>query len=342
MHILVDYLTMTSKIHSVQNFIDILGLQSVTFRTEKSKLPSYNTCLIYDGIKIHWRIKEDITEVCVDLSGKGCRTLEFLNNCEFDWFNFFLDFKEDFESRDCHISRLDIACDDFGGILNMPVLERYTRERKFVCKSKCEPWGTWGRKIEIYHGSEKSDRFIRIYDKALEQGYPEGIAHWIRCEFQFRNECAMSFLLNWYNIKDIGVCYSGVVNDYLRYVTKSTLDMTGQNYSRLITCGFWHDFIKTSAKLKQLYLQGKKFELINVQNYIEKQASSSLKTLLIAHNGDLSKIISIIENAKINDRQRDLLKTNDFKTELEVYSETNFNTLTEDQKAFILKYSKVG
>ncbi|MBQ1233185.1 MAG: replication initiation factor domain-containing protein, partial [Clostridia bacterium] len=40
----------------------------------------------------------------------------------------------------------------------------------------------------IYHGSPKSNMYIRIYDKAAERDL-EGI-HWIRVEMQMRDEIA--------------------------------------------------------------------------------------------------------------------------------------------------------
>lgn len=201
MQILIDYLTMTSKIHSLQEIMDMLGVHGVEFEHIRSFL-GYRNCLYYDGIRLHWTDTDDLYEVCVDLSGKGCRTLEFLSEMKFDWLAYFKRFAEDFQSGDVNISRLDVACDDFEGFLQYARCVKYVEQRKYVCKSKLEPWWTGGRKSVLYFGSEQSDRIIRIYDKLKEQRSKGNIMelppHWMRCEMQMRDDAALSFILNWY------------------------------------------------------------------------------------------------------------------------------------------------
>lgn len=201
MQILIDYLTMTTRIHSLPTVMDMLGVHGVEFEPIRSFL-GYRNCLYYDGIRLHWTETEKEYEVCIDLSGKGCRTLEFLSNMNFDWLGFFKHFDDDFQTRDVGISRLDVACDDFEGHLQYERCVKYVEQRKYVCKSRIEPWWTMGRKQVLYFGSEHSDRLVRIYNKLLEQrakgNTMELPPHWMRCEMQMRDDAALSFILNWF------------------------------------------------------------------------------------------------------------------------------------------------
>lgn len=299
MQILIDYFVFTSKIHSLNQIIELFGLQDVEFINIRSYY-GYPHCLYYQGIKIHHGREEDI---CFDLSGAGCRTLEQLHNCNFDWYGFLDCFRDDILSGDVHFARLDIACDDFEGILKYDTLVKYIKERKYVCRSKLKPYWTDGREQAIYFGSSKSDRRLRIYNKALEQGIED--AKWIRCEFQLRNDNALSFILNLYECNgNIGQCYFGVLVDYLKFVNQKVDESLNRHYDRLMIVRWWSKFTENAKALKQLYLQGKKYDLLSIETYVEKYCSSSLKSLLIAYDGDLSKIMDFMDKAELNKRQK--------------------------------------
>lgn len=298
MQILIDYCVFTSKIHSVESIKNLLGLNDIEFINIKS-FYGYPFCEYYQGIKIHYG-RED---VCIDMSGTGCRTLEQIHNCNFDWYEFFKSMENEIYSKEVHFSRIDVACDEYEGLLKYDILVKYIKEHKYVCKSKLKPYWTDGREQAIYFGSSKSDRRLRIYNKALEQEMTD--IKWIRAEFQLRNESATSFLLNYFNcFGDIGKCYFGIMIDYLKFVNVSVDEMTGQNYSRLVCVQWWKKFTDNALALKQLYLQGKKYDINNIDNYVKTYCSSNLKALVMAYDGDLSKIIEYIENAKLNSRQK--------------------------------------
>lgn len=303
---------MTTKIHSMQNIYEMLGLKGTeNFEQIKSFL-GYEHCIIFDGVRIHWTDNLKLYEVCIDLSGKGCRTIEFLNENQFDWFQFFSDLDFVDNHAQVNISRLDVACDDLDGVLDYDTLCDYTKERKYICKATCEPWWTFGRKKELVFGSEHSDRLLRIYDKALEQRnmlkkkHPELMAlipeHWIRAEFQLRDDNALSFLMNWLKVNDLGKCYSGTMNDYLRFVTK-TVDSVRLNYQRYNTTRWWVKFLGSAEKLKKCYIVGREYTISSIYEYLDAQAGSSLKTVLEADEGDISRLMEIVEKSKLNQKQ---------------------------------------
>lgn len=139
--------------------------------------------LYYHGLHLRYGGRDDIN---IEMSGTGCRFLEECNDCDFNWLAF-LDFLKNLKT--CNISRLDVACDDKDKILNMRKLYSHTQSRKYISRARRCVWMN-GDEQEIIFGSSKSNTRLRIYNKALERGVDE---HWIRAEFQFRDEAADSF-----------------------------------------------------------------------------------------------------------------------------------------------------
>ncbi|MCI8349797.1 MAG: hypothetical protein HFJ86_01370, partial [Oscillospiraceae bacterium] len=114
MNVLIDYVTMTSKIHNIQHFIDRIGVGACPMLEMPGRY-GWSTRLYYRGISVLYGGRED---VCLEISGTGCRTVEELSGNTFDWFRFFQGFEDDLMVQEVNVSRLDIAGDDLEGILN--------------------------------------------------------------------------------------------------------------------------------------------------------------------------------------------------------------------------------
>lgn len=297
MNVLIDYLTMTSKIHDPAFFIDILGLGERSF-LEMPGRHGWQSRLYYRGVSVLYGGSRD--DICLELSGAGCRTVEEVSDNTYDWYRMLEGFQEDISHGDVHISRLDIAGDDHDGILDYRRMTRHCRHRRYICKSRWNMW-TDGAEQAIYFGSTHSDRRVRIYNKALEQGL-EG-ERWIRAEMQMRNDPAVSFALNWFRQKDVGRCYGGVLRDYLRFTDRDP----GNHSEQCRVMPWWDSFLGSIEQCPQLYIDGGVFTLWHVQRFLEHQASSSLKLWLEANNGDYRDIMRMIEGASLNARQQQLL-----------------------------------
>ena len=126
-YIIYDYITFTSKIHNHLSIIDFLGLQDVEFESLKG-FYGYKDRLYYDGISIHYNGRDDMG-VCVEMSGKGCRTWEKYGSADYDaLFSEILEnYSDDSEKRNMNLTRLDVAYDDFTGVLDLPLLCRETQ-----------------------------------------------------------------------------------------------------------------------------------------------------------------------------------------------------------------------
>lgn len=239
--VLIDYFTCSWKTESYAEGMNIFRLFKLPDYDPRGDFfgsdgfdesPSYfglETCYKYKGVNVH--VGSDL--VILDISGKGCRTVE--REFQWNWESFFDSIEYDLiNGTDCgivpkaHISRLDVACDVFDDDqFTVDRVYDYIRRGKVVCKSKSYLYGEGTDENWIYYGSSRSNRRLRIYDKSLEQKRkgstdPDADRKWVRCEFQLRNECALSFVLNYYKIREIPECYYGVVHDFLR-ITKNPL-----------------------------------------------------------------------------------------------------------------------
>lgn len=301
---------MTWKYDNVGNLFEQLGLTDVVTQPIRTKF--YNCGEYFDGVLIAYNRDVDgtVTDTFLDVSGKGCRTIEQLNNLDFDWRAFLMRYSSDFYNRLANISRIDIACDLEDDEVSFDKIRKYSENELYVCKSKVLPKIIYKREECIYFGSEKSDRLLRIYNKALEQNLNN--TYWLRLEFQLRNECAMSWFLNWQKQSDVGKLWQGVMKDFLRFVAPpkgADIEDIRRNrhQGRLPTASWWEDILGGAERVRQLYLPGEEYTLARLEHYLEKQTYSSLKTYAIAHDGDLSKLLDGIKHVELNPKQKQII-----------------------------------
>ena len=298
MQVLVDYLTFSDSVENVFNIIESLGLTDVKWVMIKGRY-GWRDAMFYRGVTIYTGGRDDIG---VNLSGRGCRTVERLRP-GFDWYALLMSLLDKERKGEGHISRLDVAADDHEGVLDMQKIFKYIATGRVICKAKFRTW-TQGSEEHCYFGSPSSDRRVRIYNKALEQGKPE--EHWIRAEMQMRDDAAVSFLLSLEaDGLQIGETYAGVLLNFLRFVSEP---VQGTHYDRAVVVRWWAKFLGTLRKLPVLHLPGDDYTLISVYGFLERQASSSLRLWLDTHHGDMTDIFAMIEGAQLNKRQKELLE----------------------------------
>lgn len=312
MKILIDDLSISFKYDNITVLFDLLNLipsEGVPMRTKH-----YSDGLYFNGVLVAWNsdVLGQITDTFLDCSGKGCRYLEQINNLHFDWFKFLHTFDKQIRSREAHISRIDVALDLEDNEVPYEKFQKYSLNQLYVCRSKVLPDVRLMRTENIYFGSPRSDRLLRIYNKALEQGIPD--TYWIRLEFQLRDDCAISWYLNWceHQDHDIGYLYKGIMIDFLRFVSPpigADIEDIKRNrhQGRLPTAPWWNKLMDCAERIPQLYLPGNVYTLQKLEKYLEKQTYSSLKTYAIAHDGDLTQLIDGISHARLNQKQQQIL-----------------------------------
>ena len=224
MEVLIDYLTYSDSVENVSAIVEMLGLYDVQWTMIKGRY-GWRDAMFYRGITIYTGGRDDIG---VNLSGRGCRTVESLRP-GFDWYALLMSLLDKERKGEGHISRLDVAADDHEGVLDMQKIFKYIATGRVICKAKFRTW-TQGSEEHCYFGSPSSDRRVRIYNKALEQGKPE--EHWIRAEMQMRDDAAVSFLLSLEaEGLQIGETYAGVLLNFLRFVSEP---VQGTHYDRAV------------------------------------------------------------------------------------------------------------
>lgn len=297
MEVLIDYLTYSDSVENVSAIVEMLGLFDVQWTMIKGRY-GWRDAMFYRGITIYTGGRDDIG---VNLSGRGCRTVESLRP-GFDWYVLLMSLLDKERKGEGHISRLDVAADDHDKILDIQKVFKYIASGRYICKAKFHTW-TQGSEEHCYFGSPSSDRRVRIYNKALEQGRPE--EHWIRAEMQMRDDAAVSFLLSLESEGlQIGEAYAGVLLNFLRFIVDP---VANKNYDRAVVVRWWSKFLGTLRMLPTLSLPGDDYSLVSVYGFLERQASSSLRLWLDAHHGDMTDILRMVEGAQLNKRQKELL-----------------------------------
>lgn len=297
MNILVDWLTVSIRNMSLEKLLEILKLSDQKMEHKYSRW--LGDLLYLGGISVHYG-----EYLILDMCGSGCRFLESLYDNQINW----IDFIEQFLCLEgSHLARLDIACDDKPedgekGILSFKTMARHCEQRRYICRSTKLPRLIKLGEESVIFGAPQSDRRLRIYNKALERGV-EG--HWIRAEFQLRNEAALSFYMRALERADIGQAYQGMLFDYLRFTKEKN---NCEHTERLTPTRWWRTFCADAKKIKGFYVGGLEYNLESLERYLGNQTSSSMKTYLAAHGGDVSGLLEMADTAKYNKKQEFLVK----------------------------------
>lgn len=270
---LVDWLSFTTKIHSIESIIHFLGLNvGLNFQTIYG-MHGYSQRLYYEGISIHFN-NPLVEGIWVEMSGQGCRCFDTYSKS--DWAELLFNLND----PDYHVTRFDIAFDDFSGILDINILCRETIQGNYISK-----WNEYkvinsSKGCTIEHGSMSSQIFLRIYDKAAERGRSDEISHWIRSEIQMRDDRAGEFinrLVSVYGDEKIGQLYSGVINQYLRYVKPNKND---SNKRRWATRRWWLKFVKTTDKITLWTPCDLEYNLARCKRFVYNNAGNAISALI--------------------------------------------------------------
>lgn len=272
--ILVDWLTFSTKIWSIDHIKSLLGLVDVPWEAAQYGRYGYKYRDVFNGVSIlsGGRENEDGVDdmgICVEISGQGCRTLETYGNV--DWFSLF-DIL-DCEENEFHVTRLDLAFDDHVGILDKLRLKLDTDDGNY--RSKFRSWeiqyGNLG--FSIYHGSRKSQVMIRIYYKAAERGLLDG-THWIRVELQLRDENASGAIRAFMQHKKLGTVFSGILATYLVYCE----ECADSNKSRWPVADYWAQLIQGVDQIHIAATPGVDYNIFHLQSFLVNTAGGALYT----------------------------------------------------------------
>lgn len=267
--LLFDWLSITSKFHSVRDIKHLLGLQDVDW-TELKGVRGYLVREYFEGISIH---HGNTGNVWLEMSGKGCRAFESFGHGDY---NIIFDVCIKY-SQYINVTRLDIAYDDHINLLNIDKICNDVRKQEYISKSR--EWevieSSKGKSCTV--GSHASPVLIRIYDKAAERGLKD--EHWVRVELQLRDERAFEYINQLFSF-GFGGLFRGVLCNYLRFVVE---DKKETNRSRLKTKSYWNKLLDDSGKISIYVKPGLDYNLERLNNYVFNQAGNAIDAAIAIH-----------------------------------------------------------
>lgn len=318
LNICVDWLAFTiTELSSVKQVMEFLGFDILQFSQAprgamgyKSmyKLDGYPVSVLYDGSEgmgIHVNISGSAVSYCIAAyRAKLSEKNPFDNQMAFPVDDFTLTalsrFLKDLKEIG-HLTRMDLAIDDIGSgqYFTCEEIEKYLMEDRVVSKFRKfhidKDYKMGGEVIghTIYLGSRKSEVFLRIYDKYLEQKAkdPENTPEipWVRWEFELKNhraDLAADMLIGGC---DMGQVVLGILTNYVRII-----DPDDTNRTRCSSTLKWQLFID-GMKAIRLYVPDAPKTLEDKRQWIDKQVLSTLAGLFLAYGGTFSFIEDNLE-----------------------------------------------
>ncbi len=282
--VLVDWLTFSVKEQDPAKVIrEYLGLDPELFQDAGYGLLGYNRVLRFSDICICYEPRENDffrdMGVCVSMSGNGCRAFETMSKLTQAGQDsvFPTLFQLLAADETANVSRIDIACDDRKGFLNMEEIvekvqaneinSRMTKRSVIVSFD-----GTQRSGSTIYLGAPSSDFRVRIYDKALEEGVD---GHWIRVELVMRHKNAAAFVEQMNSAPSVGKLAAQVVNDKFSFIERDD-----SNITRCTVCGWWRSFVDELESVRLVARCVVQHSVERIENWIESQVGPSLAVIL--------------------------------------------------------------
>lgn len=279
--IIIDWFAMTTSIVQPKDIIEMLGMENIPFETTFGAR-GWRQRLYFDGISIHFDGHDGL--VWLEMSGQGCRSFESFGHGDFGiLFDFVLG-----NPVDCNITRIDVAYDDYIGLLDLDEIVSDSLKGNFVSKARkgdvnsCVIMQGINMNVGrcVTHGSKRSSVIIRIYDKAAERNKSDEIPHWVRCELMLRRERAHEFirLLREEN-EIIDNLYFAVLNHYLRYIEPSATDT---NKWRAPMAKHWLKFaFSVTNNKRSLYVNpGVEYNALNLSHYVSERNAGPIYTYI--------------------------------------------------------------
>ncbi len=307
--ILFDWVSFTTCKHSLYEVIELAGLSDLSFELLKGS-HGFRWRLYFNGISLHFNEKLDASEedklskseisendilnsfnfasymeqkkkelsekdfVWLEMSGQGCRAFESYGKGNYD--ELFSLARHDPDN--IHITRLDVAFDDFTGVLNIDEICGLTHLEHFVARSKNYQAIYSNSGNSALFGSRQSNVLVRIYDKAKERGYVDPTLHWVRCELQLKDVNAMGFA-NKLLLMDLREVYQGVLKNYLSFRIPSD----DSNKRRWKEQPWWTSFLNGAVPISVWSKPGVEYNLSACERYVMTQPIGSIQTLIDIH-----------------------------------------------------------
>jgi DNA relaxase NicK len=275
-----EYGVHSSGVGDVRNICgEILRIPFENFRQENYGRHGYRMSYVYEGIRIYYDGHSIGMGANVSMSGNACRVYE-THHTTMSLIKRVLKLHL---AEKANITRFDAAADDRAGILSMDVIEEAARKRNFCStisstdfhcsqKKKNDPVG-----VTVYLGSAESEKRMRTYNKAVEQGL-EG-EHWIRVELMTRREHAVGLIQALVeNEANLGGTLAKIIMDTVRYI-----EMDNNKSCRCSVAEWWARFLGTLERVKIMLKEKPAMSIERSAKFLTEQVSAAFYTCVKAY-----------------------------------------------------------
>jgi len=285
--VLIDWLTFSVKKEDPSEVIrDYLGLDPSLFQETGFSLLGYNRVLRFSDICVCYEPRENeyfkSMGVCVSMSGNGCRAFETMSKLQgtqqgTDSVAFPALFQKLTADETANISRIDVACDDREGYLDMDQIIDKTRSNEINSRLRKRTIdisldGVDQAGSTVYIGAPSSSFRVRIYDKALEQGED---GHRVRVELVMRAENANAFVEEMTKAESVGKLAAQVINDKFSFIERDD-----SNITRCTVCAWWESFVDELKAVRLVARCVIQHGIDDIRNWVESQVGPSLYVLM--------------------------------------------------------------
>jgi hypothetical protein len=245
--VLYDWVTVSIPCMEPSEVLEWCGLHGLSWDVQDGSKLHYAQRMSCDGITLHYTPPTDSRHnvgCCLEMSGRGCRRFETAASISLvdllEW------------AVDCgfKVTRLDVALDDFCGLIDLPTMAgqarrfEYTAQcRKVRIMEECDSGEPEHLAISVCHGSKSSEIYIRCYDKRAERNAWDELPHWVRLEVQLRGSNCIGWLLN---DAPIGEKLRGVLANYLQYRVPSA----DTNKARWALSPWWARLLRCASAIR--------------------------------------------------------------------------------------------
>lgn len=221
--------------------------------------------------------------VHVRMSGQGCRNFEKHSKLSFKQL-----FELIYKSENIKLTRLDVAYDDFEGLIDLDAVKQDVIERNVVTRFRSFNV-LLGFQVDhpevsctINFGRMASNIWITLYDKLEERKSKDicpGCKHWVRCEIKMRRQNANRFVQLLNEGKNIHELYFLVLNNYVRIVNP---DQNDSNRWRWSVADHWAKFCNSvlDDRISLYKAPDDPYTVNNLVRYVTEQAGAAIYTYI--------------------------------------------------------------
>lgn len=348
----VDWLRLTFFTNKNEKEItQFLGLDFDDFVRLDTGKYYYKKRAVLGHISIFWEGSSPNMGIMIEMTGQGCREYESYMLDTWKWSDLFAKVNYYFYNN-WNCSRIDLALDDYTGILNIKKMWSLAKRGCLVAQGVNV--ARYIEEIELRYGKTLGQTFyigkkpwqIRFYDKKQERikkGQPCPFDFWNRYELQLSMNLAkqaVEYLIQ--PDSDIGNFIKSIFYEKLDFKIK---DRNDSNRARWKTQKFWLEFLEDVEKI-EFVKKERSYTVEKTFSWLDKQTAASIYFVSKAIDDDELLLNYLYELGKIKMSEtkesmiRDFENNADLKKSIRLYMQSEIRKMNKKKVLIIGKEKK--